>query len=283
MKRRSGIFFLILGLAAVLAIFVIGNLEDLERSAAEWFLNQNAKEFFANSIHIQKIALDSHWRVRLEGVTGHFQARQGPVPLELRSLESQDSLLLLLTTKPVRFVFNGLRPQGSAREGFFGDFSYQGGKAWRFTFSGDFSRLDLEDLIWLAPQDLEGATGALKGKIRFSQEADQNPVFTLSLDAPQPGGKLQAKFFDLFLPYLPPSVQKERVVRLVSGKQPLVRYQTASAEVQLPQSDLMKIILKIMVLDYNLKLTLNVTVRTDEKNSFMQIARLMGLIEVKLS
>jgi len=43
----------------------------------------------------------------------------------------------------------------------------------------------------------------------------------------------------------------------------------------------MKILLQIFIPAYNLKLTLNATIRTDEKTAFSQIARLIGLIEVK--
>jgi hypothetical protein len=43
----------------------------------------------------------------------------------------------------------------------------------------------------------------------------------------------------------------------------------------------MKILLQIFIPAYNLKLTVNTTIRTDAKDAFSQIARIMGLIEVK--
>jgi len=105
----------------------------------------------------------------------------------------------------------------------------------------------------------------------------------MSLDAPEPGGNLQAKFFEIFMPYLPRSAQKEKVAGLVSEGQKLVRYKAAGLEVSMPQSNEMKILLRILVLDYNLKLMLNMTVRTDSEDAFSKIAQILGLIEVKLT
>lgn len=276
------LFFTVLFLTGLILIG-IGKLPDLERLVLERAINQNAKPFFADSVRIEKVHIDRSLKIRVEGIRGAFQARQGPVLLEMKSVESQDSLLSLLAQKPVLFLFEGARPKNSSREGVFGSFSFRAGKSWSFDFTADFQKTDLEDFQWLSPQDLEGATGAMNGKLIFTQEAGKYPVFDMNLEAPQPGGRLQARFFDLFLPYLPKSVQKERVVKLVSKKEQLVQYQNAELQVGLPQSDRMKILLHILVLDYNLKLTLNVEVRMDQKNAFSQIAQLMGMIEVKLS
>ena len=266
----------------LLVILLAAHRESLDRFAVEGILNRNAKEFFAGSIRVGKISFDRRLRVRLEGISGAFQTRQGPVPLEVRSLASENSLLLLLSAKPVRFVVEGIHPRGSVRQGMKGTFSFRGGKDWQFEFLADFNDTDLEDLRWIDPQNLGGATGDVKGTIKYLQSAESDPVFEMKLDAPEPGGALQAKFFDLFLPYLPQSAEKERVARLVTKEQRLVKYQTAGLEVQMPQSDRMKILLRILVLDYNLKLTLNVDIKTDSKDTFFQIARIMGLIEVKL-
>ncbi len=114
----------------------------------------------------------------------------------------------------------------------------------------------------------------------FRQILGREPEFSLDLEAPEPGGNIQARFFDLFLPYLPASLQKERVQK-VSESQQLVRYGRAALRVNLVRSDNMKILLQIFIPGYNLKLTLNSTILTDQKDAFSQIARLMGLIEVK--
>jgi hypothetical protein len=120
----------------------------------------------------------------------------------------------------------------------------------------------------------------MKGSLTFRQVSGREPEFSMNLEAPEPGGNIQARFFDLFLPYLPTSLQKERVQK-ISKSQQLIRYGRAALRVDLVHSDNMKILLQIFIPAYNLKLTLNATIRTDEKTAFSQIARLMGLIEVK--
>ena len=182
-----------------------------------------------------------------------------------------------MTGEPIRFVFAGVRPQGSPRPGISGTLEVNGGRAPGFTFTADFGQTDLTDWQWLDPQDLKGATGGTKGQLTFRQLAGKDPEFSMNLEAPQPGGNIQARFFDLFLPYLPTPMQKERVRKLSETEQ-LVRYDQASAEIQMTQSDRVKILLRIFIPDYNLKLTLNAEVRTDAKDAFSQIARIMGLI-----
>jgi hypothetical protein len=200
--------------------------------------------------------------------------------LEIKSLESQDSLFLFITQKPVRFIFTGMRPQGSPRLGISGTFVIRTGTAWRFECSADFGNTDLEDWQWLDPQNLAGATGAMKGNLTFRQTFGQEPEFSMNLEASQPGGNIQARFFDLFLPYLPTSIQKEKVQKVSKSRQ-WVRYDWAALKVSLPQSDSMKILLQIFIPAYNLKLTLNANLRADQKDAFSQIARIMGLIEVE--
>jgi len=271
----TGGFFLTL-----IACFTF-QLPRSERFLFENLINRNARVFFEDSIRIEKVTIDRDFKIRLQGITGSFKTRQGPVALEIRSIESREPLYSLLGTKPVYFVFEGARPKGSPRSGLFGEISITAGKDWCVETSADFGNTDLEDLRWLDSQDLDGAYGAMNGKFTFVQVAGREPVLELRVAVPQPGGKLQARFFDLFLPYLPGSLQRDRVAKLVSEKSRLVRYQTAALEMSLPRSDRLKILLRILVLDYNLSLTLNMTVRTDQKGSFSQIARIMGLIEAK--
>lgn len=263
-----------------LTLWILPRVPEIERALLERLANRSAKEYFADSLRIEKVSLDRHLKIRIEGITGQLKTRQGPVPLEIKSLESQDSLFLFISQKPVRFIFEGVRPQTSPRMGLSGNFLIQTGTASRFELTADLGKTDLEDWQWFDPQNLGGATGAMKGNLMFRQVAGQEPFLSIGLEAPEPGGNIQARFFDLFLPYLPTSAQKERVQK-VSESQKLVRYEQASLKVNLTQSDSMKILLQIFIPAYNLKLTLNATVRTDAKNAFSQIARLMGLIEVK--
>jgi hypothetical protein len=164
--------------------------------------------------------------------------------------------------------------------GISGNFIIQTGPTPRFELNSDLGKTGLEDWQWLDPQNLGGATGSMQGSLMFRQISGQEPEFSLDIEAPEPGGNIQARFFDLFLPYLPTPLQKERVQQVAKSQQ-LIRYGRAALRANMPQSDRMKILLQIFIPAYNLKLTLNTTIRTDAKNAFSQIARLMGLIEVK--
>jgi hypothetical protein len=50
----------------------------------------------------------------------------------------------------------------------------------------------------------------------------------------------------------------------------------------MPSGDRVKVLLHILILDYNLNLTLNAEIRTDSKNAFFKIAQYLGMVEVKL-
>ncbi len=270
------IILIILGFS----LWVMPRLPGMERDLLEQAVNHYTQEYFAGSIHIEKVTLDRHGKIRIEGITGRLQTRQGPVPLNIYAIASRETLFSLITGKPVHFTIEGLRPQNSSRSGISGTCAIQTRPVLCFEIAADFGSTDLEDWQWIDPQNLGGATGAMKGALTFSQTLGQEPAFSMNLEAPQPGGNIQARFFDVFLPYLPFSVQKERVQKVVES-QKLIRYHQANLTVQMAQSDLIKIHLQIFIPDYNLKLTLNADVRTDEKKAFSQIARIMGLIEVK--
>ncbi len=153
MKKRT--LFVLLLVATLLGLVFCGlpRLPEIERTLAERLANRSAKEYFANSIQIEKITWTWHLKIRLMGITGKLQTRQGPVPLEIKSLESQDSLFLFIFQKPVRFVFEGLRPQISSRMGISGNFITQTGSASRFELTADLGKTGLEDWQWLDPQE----------------------------------------------------------------------------------------------------------------------------------
>ena len=281
LKKTLSIALLVFLLALLgLTLWAIPRLPELERKMVEHLANQAAKEYSEGPLHIDRVTFDRHLKIRIEGITGQLQTRQGPVPLVVKTLESQDSLLLFISQKPVRFIFEGIRPEISSRVGISGNLLIQTGPASRFELAADLGKTGLEDWQWLDPQNLEGATGSMKGSATFRQISGREPEFTLDLEAPEPGGNIQARFFDLLLPYLPASPQRERVQK-ASKNERLVQYNRAALRVNLVQSDLVKILLEIYIPAYNLKLTVNTTVRTDAKNAFSQIARIMGLIEVK--
>ena len=279
--KKSALFVLIPAIALLGAVlWLLPRAPKLERDLLERLANQATREFFSDSVRIEKVSLDRHLKIHFGKITGKLKTRQSPVPLEIASLQSEDTLVALIRQKPVRFTFTGMRPQGSSRPGISGTFRVQTGTAGFMECSADFGKTDLEDWQWLDPHNLSGATGAMKGSLTFRQAFGKEPEFDLALEAPQPGGNIQAKFFDLFLPYLPTNAQKEKVKKVVAETRS-VRYDRASLKVSLPQSDRMKILLEIFVPAYNLILNLNANLRTDQKGGFSQIAQIMGLIEVK--
>jgi hypothetical protein len=280
MKKFLLISLVILLLFLGLTFWILPHLPEWERDLLQDLANRSAKEYFDGSLRIEKVSLDRYLKVRLTGITGNFKTRRGPVPLEIASVESQDPVYFFITEKPVRFIFSGFRPRGCSRPGTSGTFMIQSGKDWRIEFDANLSATDLEDWQWLEPDNLEGSTGSMKGAISFRQSAGQEAEFSMDLEAPQPGGHIQARFFDIFLPYLPTTVQKQKVQKVVQSKE-LVRYDQAALKVSLPQSDNLKILLEIFIPVYNLKLKLNANIKTDQKDAFAQIARIMGLIEVK--
>ncbi len=281
MKRKF--LFISISILVVLGaiLWAYPRLPEWERTLLEDIANRSSKEYFDGSFRIGKLSLDRHFKVRVTGITGNFKTRRGPVPLEIASVESQDPVYFFLTQKPVRFNFTGFRSRGCTRPGTSGTVMLKSGKDWRIEFNADLSATDLEDWQWLEPDNLEGSTGAMKGSLSFRQSAGREAEFSMDLEAPQPGGSIQARFFDIFLPYLPTAVQKEKVRKVAQSKE-LVRYDRASVKISLPQSDDLKILLEIFIPVYNLKLKLNANVKTDQKDAFAQIARIMGLVEVKL-
>lgn len=282
MKKKYLLFVSSIFLLSVLglALWSLPRLPEFERALTERLMNDSVREHFDGSLRVEKVSFDRHLKIRITGITGSLKTRQGSAALGISSVESQDSLFLLALQKPVRFIFEGIRPQGTSRAGISGHFLFQTGPAGRFELFADFGATGLEDWQWLDPQNLAGATGTTQGSLTFRQAAGQEPLFDLDLEAPEPGGNIQARFFDIFLPYLPAGVQKEKIQKF-SKSQKLIGYKKAVLQASLPQSDQLKILLQIFIPDYNLKLTLNALIKTDQKDAFSQIARLMGLIEVK--
>lgn len=280
--HKKTLFPLMVLLMTVLGLtfWALPCLPGLERNVLERLANGASKEYFGGSLHIENVVIDRQFKIHLAGITGKLHTRQGPVPLVIKSLESQDALFLFIFQKPVHFIFDGIRPEISSRAGLSGNLMIQTGPASSFELTADLGKTVLEDWQWLDPQNLGGATGTMKGNLTFRQITGQEPEFSMDLEAPEPGGNIQARFFDLLLPYLPTSPQRERVQKASKSEQ-LVQYNRAALRVNLTQSDLVKIFLQIFIPAYNLKLTVNTTIRTDAKNAFSQIARLMGLIEVK--
>ncbi|HQB12523.1 MAG TPA: hypothetical protein PLX96_06065 [Candidatus Omnitrophota bacterium] len=270
-------------IVAILAIIVLaggwwvwGNLPEI----AGWWIEQNSRGVLDGPVEIG----DIQWvgsGVRLEKIAGKLRTRQGPAPFVARSVASVDPLTFFYKKKQVRFSFEGLKPEGSDSPGVYGEFVVHFANEFSLDLAAEMDKIALEDLRWIDPANLAGASGALKGSLRYSQMGNEPPHFEVNLDSPEPGGFLQAKFFDLFLPYLPASSQKQRVEQLASTGERLVKFKVAGLTASMPDAHRMKIFLRILILDYNLDLKLNVEVRTDSEDAFLKIAQWMGVVEVQ--
>jgi hypothetical protein len=278
MRRFLIVTILILAVLASAFILLWRSLPDL----AEKWIAENHYGVLEGPVELGAIRPEPGAKFRIEGIRGALRTRQGAVPFTMDSVVSVDPVTFFLQGKPVRFSFGGLKPEGSVSSGVCGEFLLRFATRFRFELTARMDGLSIEDLRWLDPASLEGASGAVRGTIRYAQEGDDPPVFEMRLDAPEPGGLLQAKFFDLFLPYLPASAQKKIVQKLAGKGERLVQFRQADLAVSMPSGDRVKVLLHILILDYNLNLTLNAEIRTDSKNAFFKIAQYLGMVEVKL-
>ena len=98
--------------------------------------------------------------------------------------------------------------------------------------------------------------------------------FDLLVNVAPPGGRLQARFFDILLPYLP-TADKEALAKIRQAE--TVDYKEANAIVKLDGKDSLKILLNIRVPEYNLNLNLNLTVHVEDNEAFFQLAHVMGI------
>lgn len=272
--------FLWLLLLFVLAagISAYQNREGLERKVLEKTLNDSLKDIFAGTIRLDQVRIDSALKLHIQGISGSMKTATQPVGIRIRSLESEDPISDLLFSRPVRFRFEHLSLADSAEKGMTGDLTYTPGKIPKIENTGTIEGLDLHDLEWADPQNLKGASGLIEGNYHLSAVGENIETFRVHINAPE-GGMLQAKFFELIKQYLP-ELQANSQLETLSRRKGLIPYQKADLQVNLESADRLKVLLKILVKDYNLQLNLNLEIRLDEKNAFAQAARVLGLIKI---
>lgn len=279
-KKFNGITAGLLVAAVLCAGLAWANRHAAERRLLEYGINLAAREYFAGTLRLSQGYLDRKLRIHMFGFRGDFQTANGPVPIEIQSLESRDPLTRLAAGAPVLFTFKGARPALSKFEGIRGMALLKGGRDGRFKLRAKIVDLGLEDVAWLNPENLQGSSGRMTGFITLRSDARKDPVFGLQIKVSEPGGHIQAKFFDLLLPYLPSMKTREEVSRL-AAEAGLMVYRKAEFSMQLDEPDKLKVFFHIEVPDYNLHLNLNILIRTDEKNSFMKLTQMMGLVQIK--
>jgi hypothetical protein len=156
------------------------------------------------------------------------------------------------------------------------------GENWSFELEAEIRSMGLEDLEWFDPENLAGSSGLMRGTLRIKNDYTEVQQFRAELAVAEPGGNIQAHFFDLLAPHLPP-FEGIRRIRDLSKGQRLVTYRKAALNMEITGPAEFKVFLHILVPEYNLNLNINFKIRTDRENAFLELAQLLGLVEVKLS
>lgn len=278
-KRVIGIIFL-----AVLSVLAAGILLQFHpgvlRRELQFVLNENTKQLFNGSVRLGNARLDRNFRLRIEQGRANLQTKKDEVPVGIDFLQSEKSLLRLFSKKGFVFNFEGARVGSSSRTGASGRFHFRVGRDFPYELEAKIHALGLEDLAWLNPQNLEHAEGNLNGEVLLQGSASKSPVFRLSLATDEAGGFLKASVFDVFLSYVPQVSDREAVKSLIQ-KGGLIAFQRGSFRAELIEPDRLKVVFRMLVLEYNLDLNLNIEIRIDEKNAFPKLVKLMGLFQGK--
>ena len=275
-------WLILMAAASFTCAFTAPNWSEMTRRTAENLLNAGARDFFAGTLRVEKAQLDQTLRLKIDGIRGEIATPEKPVMLALGTLATREPLWRLLLLKPVTFEFSGLKPSGSSSDGLSGTLIYTPGWHWALEAQVAVHNLNLAEIAWVNPDNLAGSSGQMAGEIRLSQNAAGESDFSTALLIAEPGGKLQARFFDSVTPYLPKKKKKTALEKLASTHD-LVGYSQASLEATLKNADTVKAVFRIMVPEYNLNLNLKMTVKVDEKNAFMKLFQLLGLLQAKAS
>ncbi|MFZ5802227.1 MAG: hypothetical protein ACOY3K_03830 [Candidatus Omnitrophota bacterium] len=280
MNKTSRWILAIFVLAVTGVAFAVSFLDAGIERGLEIFLNQSQKELFAGTLDLHEVHLDRSFRLHIGRVTGVWQTLEGEFPIEIEDIETRDPLTNILRQEPVRIGVLAFRPQGSKSPGISAEAIVHMDPAGTFEMRADFLGLDLGEFEPLDPENLRGATGILTGQFFLKTQAEGEQEFRMDLKVQEPGGHLQARFFDLFLPYLPPASQK--VLEKVR-KERTVDYRNADFSVKLGEPGTINVLLRILVPDYNLNLNLNLVIRVEDNEALGQLAQVMGLVKVKVS
>jgi len=260
--------------------FSLPPFHEIERRAFESVLNTALRDYFAGTLKVGRAHIGRDLRLRLTGIQGELVTREKPVAVELQSVESIEPLYRLLFLKPVHFAFTRLKPTGSPHPGVSGKAQVRAGFKWDFTLEANVESLGLEDITWVNPDSLAGSSGRMMGTLEVKADYTGHSEFKMELSVPEPGGSLQARFFDSVTPYLPKTKKKSKKnAETLAATHETIGYQQADLTAQLENDDQVKMLLRIMIPDYNLKLNLTLLVKVDEKNAFLKLFQLLGIIQ----
>lgn len=273
---KVGVLFLFFLMAAILCVPSIRN--GLLEKALEAGLNAKLAPFFHQTIDLQGVHLDKNLKIKIQELRGIWKTPESSLPIQIQGIQVKDPVTHFVFAKPVRIAFSRFRPLSFEGPGVNGEAILRNDKAGNFELKAQFLGLDLDSLTPLNPENLKGASGRFTGDFHLDTSTSGKESFTLNLKVMEPGGQLQAKFFDLLLPYLPTADQA--ALAMISQTQ-MIHYKEADLKIRRDSPDAVKLLLHILVPDYNLNLNLNVTVRVEDQNAFFELAKIFGLINVE--
>ena len=270
-------FILLVGIPAGLAAGWFYRDPLLEKGI-EAYLNETQAVFFNQSLKVEGVHLDRDLKLSIRQIRGDWQTAADVFSFETDDIRLEDPVTHFFLGKPVTICFGRFRPRGSVQPGIAGKVLLHLDKDETMDLDADFLGLALEELRAIDPENLRGATGQMTGQFHLRARKSGSQDFRLKLNVPPPGGTLQARFFDLLLPYIPPA--QKAVLETINTTQ-TVQYQEADLNVALASPEAVNLLLHIAVPDYHLNLNLNVTIRVEDQEAFLQLAALLGLMKVE--
>ncbi len=280
MKTGIKIAFIFLLLISTTAILIWFNLSAILEKQLEAALNKATQKNLRGSLDLEGVELSPDFRASIHKLTGTWHTDEGVFSFEIHNLLLKNPVTDLIFRKPSEIDFEHFRPRGSVHEGVTGKVLLNQSGPGSFELNADLVELYLEEITDLDSVNLRNTSGRLAGSLTFKASAERPQEFKFKVKVVEPGGQVQAKFFNLILPYLPLADQKI-LVSIQEGK--TVSYQEADIWAELEGPKAIKLLLHIKVPDYNLNLNLNMKVRLESEDSLMELARLSGLLKVKNS
>jgi len=271
-------------LFTILLLLLLGvALWQVRNPLLEWgleeSLNRSQSSLFHGTLDFKGVELTRDLKLNIATIQGDWHTPDAKFPFILESVRLQNPLTHFLRGIPAHATFQ-LRRQGSQHPGLQGQAIFSNDEDATFTLEADFLGVGLDDMAVLDPEHLKGASGIMTGDLYLKGSRKGQEVFRLKLNVVPPGGKVQARFFDILLPYLPAT---EKAVLEAIRATKTVNYRQANLTVELTGPETVNVLLQIQVPDYNLNLNLNVKVRVEEADAFSQLAEVMGLIKVQTS
>lgn len=274
-KLLPGVF--VIALAAGCLWFWRNSL--LER-VLEGVLNPLQAEYFGGTLNFSGVRLPSDLKLRVDRLTGELKGSGKDFPFEVRDILFADPLTHFVIGKPLTLTFSSFRPLGSEHEGASGKAVLLLDSNGTVELEANVLALHLEEIEALDPESLKDATGRLSGTLLMRTGLKGTEFFDLDLRVRRPGGRIQSRFFEILLPYLP-AVDKAVLSRLSRAGTGTVDYTEADLRITHPASESINIRLHILVPEYSLNLNLNVTLRVESEEVFLELARLSGLIKAE--